>query len=253
MHIQGLSLRVGQRVLIEALDLHMIAGQCWCIIGRNGAGKSTLLRSLAGLRLPDAGHIFLDQRVLADWPIQDLARRRAYLPQARHDAFGYRVIETILSARHPHHENAYWESEQDLALANAALMALDVLDLAERDVRTLSGGERQRVAIAATLAQDASLMLLDEPVNSLDLAHQVSVMKLLKSLCQLQSKTVLLVSHDLNLAQCIATHALLLMADGSWHAGPADSVMQAPLLSTCLGHPIEMIEQGGRRIFLPAH
>lgn len=252
MQIQGLRLQAGQKTLIDGLDLHVRAGQCWCVIGRNGAGKSTLLRTLAGLRLADAGTVLLDQRVLSDWSIQDLARRRSYLPQTRHDAFGYRVIETVLSARHPHHENAYWESAQDLALAHAALMALDVGDLAQRDVRSLSGGERQRVAIAATLAQASPLMLLDEPTTALDLAHQASVMKLLANCCAVEGKTVLLVSHDLNLAHSIATHALLLMADGSWHAGTAQEVLQAPLLSVCLGHPIEVIEQGARRFFLPA-
>ena len=94
-----------------------------------------------------------------------------------------------------------------------------MLHLAQRDVRTLSGGERQRVAIAALLAQDTPLLLLDEPANALDLAHQVSVMRLLARLCREQGKTVVMVGHDLNLAHSVATHALLLMGDGAWLAG----------------------------------
>jgi iron complex transport system ATP-binding protein len=182
--------------------------------------------------------------------LQDLARERAFLPQGRSDAFGYRVIETVLTARHPYHESAYWESDADYAAAHAALQIMDVDAMAERDVRSLSGGERQRVAIAAVLAQDTPLLLLDEPTNALDLGHQVSVMNLLSKLCCEQKKSVVMVSHDLNLAHSVATHALLLMGDGRWHAGSVDEVMQAPLLSECLGHPIEIVKHGKRTIYL---
>lgn len=92
--------------------------------------------------------------------------------------------------------------------------------------------------------------MLDEPANALDLAHQVSVMKLLASLCREQNKTVVMVGHDLNLAHSVATHALLLMGDGAWRAGPVGEVMQPALLGACLGHPIETIVHAGRTIFM---
>lgn len=247
-----LHLRIGNRPLVTALDWQVRPGECWCVIGRNGAGKSTLLRTLAGLREPDAGSVHLHERSLPDWPLQELARERAYLSQGRSDAFGYRVIETVLSARHPYQDAGYWESDADLNAAHAALQALDVAALAERDVRTLSGGERQRAAIAATLAQDAPLMLLDEPTNALDLAHQVSVMGLLARLRDQSGKAIVMVSHDLNLAHGVASHALLLMDGGQWHAGPVAEVMQAQILSQCLGHPIEIVQHGSRLIYIPA-
>lgn len=250
MKTNDLKLRVADRVLVDALNWQIGPGECWCVIGRNGAGKSTLLRTLVGLRGADGGQVVLQDRAIADWPLQDLARERAFLPQGRSDAFGYRVIETVLTARHPYHESAYWESDADHAAAHSALRMMDVDALAERDVRSLSGGERQRVAIAAVLAQDTPLLLLDEPTNALDLAHQVSVMNLLSRLCREQKKSVVMVSHDLNLAHSIATHALLLMGDGRWHAGTVDEVMQAPLLSACLGHPIEIVKHGKRTIYL---
>lgn len=250
MQAVNLQLRVTDRLLVEALNWKIAPGECWCVIGRNGAGKSTLLRTLVGLRDPDGGQVELQGRSIAKWPLQDLARERAFLPQGRSDAFGYRVIETVLSARHPYHEDAYWESDDDYMAAHSALQAMDVDVLADRDVRSLSGGERQRVAMAAILAQDTALLLLDEPTSALDLAHQVSVMKLLATLCREQNKSVVMVSHDLNLAHSVATHALLLMGDGSWHAGTVDEVLQAPLLSACLGHPIEIVQHGKRTIYL---
>ncbi|MES2018404.1 MAG: ABC transporter ATP-binding protein [Pseudomonadota bacterium] len=245
-----LLLRAGERVLVSGLDWQAAAGECWCVIGRNGAGKSTLLRTLAGMRAPDGGAVALDGRALGDWPLAELARRRAFLAQSRSDAFAYRVMDTVLMARHPYHADRYWEGSDDHLAAEAALRALDVLDLARRDVRTLSGGERQRVAIAALLAQDTPLLLLDEPANALDLAHQVSVMRLLAQLCREQGKTVVMVGHDLNLAQRVASHALLLMGDGAWRAGSVADIMQPELLSACLGHPIQTIVHGERTIFL---
>jgi iron complex transport system ATP-binding protein len=251
MRTVKLDLRIGERMLVKALDWQIGAGECWCVIGRNGAGKSTLLRTLAGLRQPDGGAVQVGQRALPEWPLQELARERAFLPQGRSDAFGYRAIETVLSARHPFQDAGYWESDADYDAAYAALQALDVAEFAERDVRTLSGGERQRVAIAAALAQDTPLLLLDEPANALDLAHQVSVMALLARLRRQSGKAVVMVSHDLNLAHSVATHALLLMGDGQWQAGPVGEVMLAPILSRCLGHPIEIVRHGSRIIYIP--
>ncbi|MFC5474661.1 ABC transporter ATP-binding protein [Paraherbaspirillum soli] len=250
MQTLNLSLRMGERLLVAGLDWQIEAGQCWCVIGRNGAGKSTLLRALAGLHGPAAGSLQLQGRALQDWPLAEIARQRAFLPQGRNDAFGYRVIETVLTARHPYRDSAYWDSDADYQAAATALQALDVGDLAQRDVRSLSGGERQRVAIAAVLAQDTRWLLLDEPTSALDLAHQVSVMRLLAGLCRDAGKAVVMVSHDLNLAQRAASHALLLMGDGQWQAGPVTEVMTAPLLSRCLGHPIEAVQHGDRLIFL---
>ena len=247
----NLSLKVGQRQLIADLNWQVQAGECWSVIGRNGAGKSTLLRTLAGLHAPDNGRIEIGQRALAEWPLAELARQRAFLAQSRSDAFAYSVIETVLSARHPYHSNRYWEDSDDHAIAVKALEAMEVADLAERDVRTLSGGERQRVAIAAMLAQDTPLLLLDEPANALDLAHQVSVMGLLARLCREQGKTAVMVGHDLTLAHSVSTHALLLMGDGRWLAGTTAEVMQAQILSEYLGHPIDIVQHGKRSIFIP--
>lgn len=246
-----LCLHIGQRQLIEKLDWQVRAGECWSVIGRNGAGKSTLLRTLAGLRPADSGTVAIQDRALPDWPLAELARQRAFLAQSRSDAFAYTVIETVLSARHPYHDNRYWEGSDDHAIAIRALASMEVADLAQRDVRTLSGGERQRVAIAAMLAQDTPLLLLDEPANALDLAHQVSVMTLLARLCREQGKTVVMIGHDLTLAHSVSTHALLLRGDGRWLAGAKNDVMRADILGDYLGHPIDIIQHGHRSIFIP--
>ena len=250
MQATGLTLHAGGRTLVERLDFEAGPGQCWVVIGRNGAGKSTLLQVLAGLRKPSSGTVLIDERALPEWPLAELAQRRAYLPQGRSDAFGYRVLDTVLIARHPYHGSAYWDSDADRDLALQALAAMDAAHLAARDVRTLSGGERQRVAIAAVLAQDTPLLLLDEPASALDLAHQVALMRLLAGLCR-AGRTVLMVAHDLNMIDGVASHALLLSDDGRWRAGTVDAMLQPDLLEDCLGHPITVLQHEGRRIYLP--
>jgi iron complex transport system ATP-binding protein len=245
---EQLTLTAGARTLVQDLTWHVGRGECWSIIGRNGAGKSTLIRTLAGLRAPDAGFVTLNGRPLSGWPLAELAQTRAFLAQARSDAFGYSALDTVLAARHPYGASRYWDGAADQAAACAALVAMEVDHLARRDVRTLSGGERQRVAIAAMLAQDTPL--LDEPANALDLAHQASVTRLLASLSREYNKTIIAIGHDLNLAHQASTHALLLMGDGAWLAGPKDEVMTAPQLSRYLAHPIEVLAHGARRIFI---
>ena len=149
LELQQLELRIGARTLIHQLELQLLPGQIWCVLGRNGSGKSTLLRTLAGLHPPFGGQIQLDSKTLKQWQPSDLARRRAYLPQHQSDAFGLSVLQTVLLGRFAH--GGSWDSDTDQALARAAMLQMDVETLAQRDIRSLSGGERQRVALAMVI------------------------------------------------------------------------------------------------------
>jgi iron complex transport system ATP-binding protein len=250
MHTIKLSLNAGAKTLVSGLDWHVAPGQCWCVIGANGVGKTTLLRALAGLQQPAGGSVQLDGCALSGWSAAEQALRRAYLPAGRDDAFAYLAVDAVLAARHPHHADRRWESDEDRAAAMAALERLGVTHLAQRDVRTLSGGQRQRVALAALLAQQTPLLIMDEPTSAMDLSGRVGVMKLLGDLCRNEGKSVILVSHDLNLARGAASHALLLMGEGAWRAGPVAEVMTVPLLSRCLGHPIDIALHEGRPVYV---
>lgn len=248
--VDSVGLQTAGRTLVTKLDMAVNAGECWFVYGRNGAGKTTLLQTLAGLRLPDEGRVMLDGRGLSGWKPQELAKKRAYLPQSQQDAFGFTVFETVLAARFPWRKGEMWESEEDGDMAAQAMRDMDVFHLAGRDVRTLSGGERQRVAIAALLAQNASLMLLDEPATALDLAHQAVLMKTVADLCRIQKRAVVAVVHDLNLAWKVATHVLLLHGDGAWEAGRVREMMRVEKLSRCLHYPVESIVHDGRPVFV---
>ncbi|AKZ25776.1 MULTISPECIES: ABC transporter ATP-binding protein [Ralstonia solanacearum species complex] len=249
--LRELRVTMGGRVLIERLSMSAAGGELWCVVGPNGAGKSTLLGVLAGLRAPDGGAVALDGRALAAWPVAALARRRAFLPQTLHDTFPMTAHEAVMTGRHPHLARWEWEGEADARAVDAAIAALALEPLAPRDVRTLSGGERQRVAMAAVVAQQASVLLLDEPLAHLDLHQQIAVLRLLRDGCRRQGWLVILTVHDLNLARRYATHALLMDGEGHAAAGPADAVLTPEHCARVLRTPIAAVDDGRRIALIP--
>ncbi|MEX3630263.1 MAG: ABC transporter ATP-binding protein [Burkholderia sp.] len=250
--VRDLRLAAGSRILVEALSLRFAPGQLWCIAGPNGAGKTTLISVLAGLEVPAAGQVEADGRPLARWPAAVLARRRALMPQAQHDAFAASVFDTVLAHRFPHLGGWGWEGEADRLAARAALQALGLAEFAARDVLTLSGGERQRVALAGVLCQDAPLLLLDELLAHLDLQHQAACLDALLAWLRAAPRTVIFSCHDLNLARRYATHALLLDGRGGALAGRAREVLSAEAASAAFGYPLVLIERDGHEALVPA-
>jgi iron complex transport system ATP-binding protein len=245
---ESLTLQAGGRRLVSELSLQVNAGELWCVLGPNGSGKTSLLHALAGLAPVHAGAIAWSGAPVSSWPPERAARHRALLPQTLHDSFAASALEVVLMGRHPYVDRWSWESEPDRAIALAALRAVDMEALAAREVTSLSGGERQRVAIAAALAQDTPLMLLDEPMAHLDLKHQVSVLQHLRARMRGGARAVGLAIHDLNLARRFATHALLL---GTPHRqGRAEDVMTAPNLSLAFGVTVSGLAWGERCVYL---
>lgn len=242
--LQSLQLRAGKRALLDGLSLTMQAGELWCIVGPNGVGKSTLMSVLAGLRKPDGGAVLLDGRAPLEIAPAVLALRRAYLPQAVHDTFSMSVRDAVAVGRHPHLSGWGWSGREDDAVVAAVIRELDLDTLAGRDVLTLSGGERQRVSLAATLAQQAPLLLLDEPAAHLDLRHQIMVLETLARLARAGRHAVAVILHDLNLARRYATHALLLAEDGLCLHGPAAQVLTPAYCSHALRTPIVSVSEG---------
>lgn len=249
---RGLTLRAGSRTLLDGFTRAFGPGELWCVAGPNGACKTTLIETLAGLRAPAAGHAEIDARPLAAWPVERLARRRALMTQAQHDAFGASVLDTVLLGRFPYLSGWGWEGADDRAAARAALDALGLDALAARDVRTLSGGERQRVALAAALCQDVPLLLLDEPFAHLDLHHQADCLSALSAWLAAGPRCVILSCHDLNLARRFASHVLLLDGHGGAAAGAAREVLTPERASRAFGYPLVLIAQDGHEALLPA-
>ncbi len=247
---RDLTLEIAGRTLCQRFDFDAAAGECWAIVGPNGAGKTTLVATLAGLRAPDAGTIAYEGAPLASLPPRERARRRGFLPQDSVDFFPATVLETVLVGRHPHLGRWRWESAADVDCARAALAALDLAGFEARDVRSLSGGERRRVALAALVAQDPALWLLDEPASHLDLGQQVEALGTLAGFARDRGRTVVMVVHELHLALRYADHAIAL-GGGRAIAGPARDILTADALSALFGHRLIAVGDGVRRTFIP--
>jgi iron complex transport system ATP-binding protein len=206
-----------------SLDVHR--GDCVGIIGPNGAGKSTLLRLLAGLMLPQRGTIRFEGRSLVEIPLRDRARSIAFLPQHTPKDVPNSVQDIVLMGRFPYRQFGLFENAADFEIARSALATTQTARFADRALSTLSGGEAQRVHLAAALAQQPKVLLLDEPTAALDLHHQLVIFALLRDLTRQEGLAVVVVTHDLNLAARFCSNVLLLDDGRTVASGPPDEVI----------------------------
>jgi iron complex transport system ATP-binding protein len=250
--VRDLDVNIGSVRVAAGLGFDLEAGQRMAILGRNGTGKTTLLTTLAGLRETESGSIEVCGERYETLGPRRAAQLRGLLPQGHLDAFQSTVLETALIGRHPHVGRWAWEGREDERLAREALAAVDLAGLGSREVHTLSGGERQRLAIAALLAQQPRLYLLDEPLAHLDLNHQIAVLELLSRRAREEGVGIVMVLHDINLALRHADRALLLFGEGRTLEGPVEAVLTAESLSRLYGHPLREVRDGGARYFVPA-
>jgi len=202
-------LRLGRPVL-RSVSLRVGDGEVVSVIGPNGAGKSTLMAALLGLLPPAEGAVRLDTAPIARLPRRQIARRIAYVPQVHDGYLGFTAREIIEAGRYAHLEPLDPLSAEDRENVASAAAAAGVEALMDRTVDTLSGGERQKVWIAAALAQATPVLFLDEPTNALDPAHQVELIRIMRSFIANRGHTLLVISHDLNLPLALGGRVLAL-------------------------------------------
>lgn len=244
---ENLGITRGRRRLIHALEWHVRSGEFWCVLGRNGVGKTSLLQVLAGLLAPTTGRVLIDGVALSAIAPQPLALLRGLMPQQQLDAFSNTLQDTVLIGRTPYRIGRGWDNPGDIAAALAALDSVDLATRASSDVLQLSGGERQRVALATLLLQAPAIMLLDEPTAHQDVAHQLTMLRLIRQLSQ--QHAVVMNCHDINLAARFATHVLVLGHDFA-HAGPVDVCLNSVVLRAAFGCEFDCIDGDGERLFV---
>lgn len=245
----GVDVTVAGRRLVAGLSIDVQAGEVVSVLGPNGAGKSLTLHTLAGLRPPATGHVALCGRPLSAWSRRERALRLGLLTQVSEDPFPGTVMEAVLIGRHPHLDSWQWESAQDKDAARRALADCDLSGFESRELSTLSGGERRRVALAAVLAQDPDVLLLDEPQNHLDPRHQLAVLRLLRGRAAAGRSSIVSL-HDASLAARFSDRALLLYGDGRWSFGPVDETITAAALSEIYSVHVSEIQIAGHRHFV---
>jgi iron complex transport system ATP-binding protein len=249
---RGLCTGYAGRPVLQNVDLNIEAGQFVGLVGPNGAGKSTLLKALAGLLAPTpTGEVRLDGRDLRTIPNRERARLLAFVPQSANYSFAFTCQELVMMGRYAYLDRLGWSEAQHLEVVRRSLAQTGSEHLGRRLVSELSGGELQRVRIAQALAQETSILLLDEPTAHLDLCHQVELMELLGRLNRERSMTIVMSVHDLNLA-LTSCHRLVLLQEGrlKLDEGPGN-FCDNPLVDEVFGVALERWSTPGRpsRVF----
>jgi len=212
--------------ILQHVSLDVEPGEFVAIMGRNGAGKSTLLDIAGGLRMPSEGSVALDGRPLDHWSLHERARLLAHLPQMLRADLSVRAEAIVQMGRYPH--AAHWfESEDDIRIAHEAMARCECLDFRQRSLSTLSGGERQRVYLASCLAQEARVLLLDEPATFLDVDQQLHCFSVVRAEAE-RGSACLAVTHDVNLALTFCTRVLVLADRGVARDVSTDEALEDP-------------------------
>lgn len=223
---------------LDGVSLEVAAGSLYAVIGPNGSGKSTLLKLLLGALRPSAGEVRYSGRPVTDWSRRALARQIGVVPQGLELAFPFSVGELVAMGRYPHLGPLARAGPADRQAVVRAMERCDVAPLADRSIAKLSGGERQRALIARALAQQPSTLVLDEPTVSLDIRHEMAIFELLAELTAGDGVTIVLVTHNLNLAARYAQRLLLLDRGRAIAEGPPSRVLKRGLIERVYRWPV---------------
>ncbi len=250
LRARDVTIAAGGRTLCRELELTVEPGEVWAVLGCNGSGKTTLLHALAGLAPACAGDIQISGRPLAAYTRRALGRALGILLQREDQEFWGTLGDYVMLGRYPHARAWFgWNADDETALARA-LAAFDLEPLAAQAYATLSGGERQRARLAQLWAQDPQLLLLDEPLQHLDLRHQLQTLELVQRAVHGAGRAALLVLHDLAFAgRC--DRALLLYGDGRFETGAASSLLQPDRLERLYGCRVRAFGTGADAHFIP--
>ncbi len=225
IEIRSVSFRYHETWVLHDISFRGEKGEFIGLIGPNGSGKTTLLKLLSRLLSPQKGEILFDDRPLRKMQRREIAQRIAVVTQEAHLLFPFSVLEIVLMGRTPYLGRKMFESKKDLDIARKAMEWTETLSLSERAIDELSGGERKRVFIARALAQEPDVILLDEPTANLDIHHQIDFLDLILNLNQAKGLTIVMASHDINLASEFCDRLILLEQGSVYKMGAPQEVI----------------------------
>lgn len=243
LNIRGVEFRYDSSPVLKGVSMEVEKGEILSLIGPNGSGKSTLLRCINRIIDPQKGAVFIDGENISSLGRREIAKLIGYVPQASSQSFPTTVFDTVLMGRRPH--ISWTPSGHDFEVVSEVLNLLGINEFALRDINELSGGERQKVIIARAVAQEAEVLLLDEPTSHLDLRHQLEVLELIGKLAKQRGITVILALHDLNLAARYSSK-IIMLKEGRVHAiGTPEEVITKENIKRVYGVKSEIIRGAG--------
>lgn len=239
--------RYGERAVLQDVTVEIPKHTVTTIIGSNGAGKSTLLSRISRL-MRGEGEVFLEGKAISDFKNKELSQRLATLRQTNHINVRLTVRELVSFGRYPYSQTKL--NEKDKERVEYAIGCMAMQEYADKFLDQLSGGERQRAFISMVIAQDTDYILLDEPLNNLDMKHSVKIMQLLRNLVDEHGKTVVLVLHDINFASHYSDYIVALKNGQLLRQGPVNEVIDSGVLNQVYDMNIDIQELGGSRVCL---
>lgn len=242
--LQHIQVSFGNRRILDDINVGIAEGRITAVMGPNGCGKTTLLRCIGGLLEPHSGQVLIDDNPVQDYSARALAQKMAFVRQHAQTDFDFSAFETVLMGRNPYQKRLQNESQADWDIVEQCMRQTNTWHLRFSKPDQMSGGELQRVMIARALAQQTPVLLLDEPVSSLDIAHQLEIMHLLR---EAREKTILIVIHDLNLVLQFCDDLLLFHEGHLLYQGPVADGLTPENIRTVYGVSSHMAE--GRIVY----
>lgn len=239
IELQHIAVSYGKRDILRDINACIAPERITAVMGPNGCGKTTMLRCIGGLLEPTAGAVTLDGKPVRDYAARELAQRVAFVRQHPQTDFEFSAFETVLMGRNPYQRRLQNESQEDWDIVERCMRQTGTWELRFAKPAQMSGGEMQRVMIARALAQQTPMLLMDEPVSNLDIAHQIDIMRRLR---EATDKTTLIVIHDLNLALQFCDDLLLLHDGHCLYHGPISEGLTTANIKTVYGVDARIVD-----------
>ncbi|MBE6024249.1 MAG: ABC transporter ATP-binding protein [Cellulosilyticum sp.] len=246
IQVREITKQYGQKKVVDQVSMAIPKGKITSFIGPNGAGKSTVLSMVSRLMKPDEGQVLLEGNEVHSWNQKELAKKLAILKQSNHINMRLTIRELVSFGRFPHSGGKL--TAEDEKQIDEAIGYMQLKDLEHRYLDELSGGQRQRAYIAMVIAQNSEYVLLDEPLNNLDMKHASEIMKTLKQLAKDLGKTVIIVIHDINFASCYSDYIVALKDGVIAKHGEVREIIQKEVLEEIYEMPFNVQEINGQRI-----